>query len=154
MAFNNKGAGTGKAFGAAAQKLFLAHLAQSANVSASARAAGVSTWPVYALRAASPAFCAKWSAALAQGYARLEANLLAEALSAPAANLKDSTLKQKQLKTRIAMALLAAHKPAVRNGPTTPATARTASAKQVRARLEARFAAMHERLTADARSGQ
>jgi len=154
MAFNKQGAGASKAFSAAAQKLFLAHLAHTANVSASARAAGVSTWPVYALRAASPAFCAKWVAALAQGYARLEANLLAEALSAPASNLKDSTLKQKQLKMRIAMALLAAHKPAARSAAPMPRSKRAVSAKEVRARLEARFAAMHARLIADDRSSQ
>lgn len=154
MAFRKKGGGAGKAFGVAAQKAFLAHLAQTSNVSASARAAGVTTWPVYALRGSSPAFCAKWAAALAQGYARLEANLLAEALSAPASNLKDSTLKQKQLKTRIAMALLAAHRPAARKAVTVPSGAGRASAKEVRARLEARFAAMHARLVADHRSGQ
>lgn len=99
MAFGKKA--NGKGFGPAAQRAFLAHLAQTSNVSASAKAAGVTTFPVYDLRRKSPDFCTKWLAALSEGYARLEANLLSEALSAPASNLKDSTLKQKQMKTRI-----------------------------------------------------
>jgi hypothetical protein len=109
MVFGKKAAGKG--FGPAAQKAFLAHLAQTANVSASAKTAGVTTRPVYDLRKKSEQFCAQWLAALSEGYARLEANLLSEALSAPASNMKDSTFKQKQMKTRIGMALLAAHNP-------------------------------------------
>ncbi|WP_374544266.1 hypothetical protein [Sphingorhabdus sp.] len=116
MAFGKKA--NGKGFGPAAQRAFLSHLAQTSNVSASAKTAGVTTFPVYDLRRKSPDFCTKWLAALSEGYARLEANLLSEALSAPASNLKDSTLKQKQMKTRIGMALLAAHKATVRGAPT------------------------------------
>ena len=59
---------TGKGFGPAAQKAFLAHLAQTSNVSASAKAAGVTTSPVYDLRKKSADFCAKWLAALSEGY--------------------------------------------------------------------------------------
>jgi hypothetical protein len=101
MAFRKKSEGKGRAFGPAAQKAFLAHLAQTGNVSASAKVAGVTTKPVYDLRKKSPEFCDHWLIALSEGYARLEANLLAEALSPPAGNMKDSTLKQKQLKTGI-----------------------------------------------------
>lgn len=154
MAFNKRAEARPRAFGFAAQKVFLAQLAQTANVSASARAAGISTGPVYELRRKSPAFCAKWLAALAEGYARLEANLLAEALSPPAPHLKDSTLKQKQLKTRIGMALHAAHKATVRGSATVHPPTRSRDAVSVRARLEARFAAMHKRLADDERPGQ
>lgn len=153
MAFGKKAAGAGRGFGPAAQKAFLAHLAQTANVSASAKAAKVTTRPVYDLRKKSPDFCAKWLAALSEGYARLEANLLSEALSAPAANIKDSTFKQKQMKTRIGMALLAAHKATVR-GAAAPAPSRSRDPKEVQKRLEARFAAMRKRLGDDSAAAQ
>lgn len=134
-----------KKFGAAAQKLFLGHLAQTSNVSASAKIAGVTTKPVYDLRKKSLEFCAQWLHALTEGYARLEANLLAEALSPPAANIKDSTLKQKQMKLRVGMALLAAHRATVR-GVEQPKPSRSRDPKEVQARLEARFAAMQKRM--------
>ena len=139
----------GKTFGPAAQKAFLAHLAQTANVSASARTAGVTTRPVYDLRRKSEGFCTKWLGALAEGYARLEANLLAEALSPPASNMKDSTFKQKQMKARMGMALLAAHRATVRGVGATPAPSRSRDPKEVQARLEARFAAMRQRMSDD-----
>lgn len=144
----SEGKNGGRGFGPAAQKAFLAHLAQTANVSASAKAAGVITRPVYDLRKKSPDFCGKWLTALSEGYARLEANLLSEALSAPAANMKDSTFKQKQMKTRIGMALLTAHKATVR-GEAKPGHARSRDPKAVQQRLEARFAAMRKRLSDD-----
>lgn len=151
MVFGKKAAGKG--FGPAAQKAFLSHLAQTSNVSASAKVAGVKTRPVYDLRKKSEQFCAKWLAALSEGYARLEANLLSEALSAPASNLKDSTFKQKQMKTRIGMALLAAHKATVR-GSSTAAPSRSRDPKEVQARLEARFAAMRKRMGDDSRAAE
>ncbi|MBK6708205.1 MAG: hypothetical protein IPG54_12280 [Sphingomonadales bacterium] len=144
----------GKTFGPAAQKAFLAHLAQTANVSASARTAGVTTRPVYDLRRKSEGFCTKWLGALAEGYARLEANLLSEALSAPASNLKDSTLKQKQMKTRIGMALLAAHRATVKGAAPMPAPSRSRDPKEVQQRLEARFAVMRKRLGDDGRTAE
>ena len=151
MALGKMGQARARTFPPAAQRMFLAQLAQTANVCASARAAGVSTGPVYDLRRKSPGFCEKWLAALAEGYARLEANLLAEALAPPASNLKDSTLKQKQLKTRIGMALHAAHKATVRGSPQAQLPSRSRDPKSVQARLEARFAAMHKRLTDELR---
>lgn len=150
MAFSKKADGKGrpKTFGQAAQKAFLAHLAQTANVSASAKVAGVTTKPVYDLPKKSPEFCDQWLGALREGYVRLEANLLAEALSPPAGNMKDSTLKQKQLKTRIGMSLLAAHRNTVR-GVEKPAPTRSRDPKEVRARLEKRFADMRKRMGDD-----
>jgi hypothetical protein len=148
MAFEKKVDGKGKAFGPAAQKAFLAHLAQTANVSASAKVAGISTRPVYDLRKKSADFCTQWVAALCEGYARLEANLLAEALSPAAGNMKDSTLKQRQMKTRIGMALLAAHKATVR-GAEKPTPSRSRDPGEVKKRLAARFDAMNKRLADD-----
>ena len=62
------------------RSLFLDHLAQTANVSASALAAGAKSSAVYAERRRTPAFRDAWALALAEGYARLETDLLAEAL--------------------------------------------------------------------------
>jgi hypothetical protein len=148
MPFEKKKPAKPKAFGPAAQKIFLAHLAQTSNVSASAKRVGLTTFPVYDLKTKSAAFRAKWHDALAEGYSRLEANLLAEALSPPASNLKDSTLKQKQMKTRIGMGLLAAHKATVR-GVAKPMPSRSRDPKDVQQRLAARFATMRKRLSDD-----
>lgn len=152
MVFGKRAASKG--FGPAAQKAFLAQLAQTANVSASAKAAGVTTSPVYDLRKRSAEFCAKWLAALGEGYARLEANLLAEALSQPASNLKDSTFKQKQMKTRIGMSLLAAHRATVKGSAPPTAPSRSRDPKEVQARLGARFASIRARMGDDSRAAE
>ena len=72
-----------------AEAAFLAELAATANVTAAAAAAGFSTPAIYKRRAAWPAFRAAWEAALDQGYARIEALLIAgacDALSGTGAN--------------------------------------------------------------------
>lgn len=57
-------------------ELFLARLAETSNVSASANEAGLGTATVYARRRSDPAFAQRWSDALAEGYDRLEMDLL------------------------------------------------------------------------------
>lgn len=57
-------------------KAFLAHLAATSNVSASARAAGVSTFIAYDARRTDPEFNRKWQMALCEGYDHLEMDLL------------------------------------------------------------------------------
>jgi hypothetical protein len=74
---------------------FLDHLAQTANVSASARAAGVASSAVYA---------------------RLETDLLAEALQTASGRTADATLKARAQKHRLAIALLSAHRASVKGG--------------------------------------
>lgn len=95
---------------------FLDHLAETANVSASARAAGVGSSAVYAERRRSPAFREAWAQALAEGYARLETDLLAEALQMASARTADATLKARAQKHRLAIALLNAHRASVKGG--------------------------------------
>jgi len=58
-------------------RLFLAHLAETSNVSASAKKAGVGTSTVYELRRADAEFNRKWQVALCEGYDNLELDLLA-----------------------------------------------------------------------------
>lgn len=67
-------------FGNKRRAVFLEHLAATCNVRASAAAAGVSPSTVYAHRMKDSDFRADWDAALAQGYARLEAALIERAL--------------------------------------------------------------------------
>lgn len=151
MAFEKKAKGPGKKFGATAQRVFLSHLGQTANVSASAKVAGISTSPVYDLRKKSEEFCKRWHAALCEGYTRLEANLLAEALAPASGNIKDNTFKLRQMKIRLGSSLLAAHRATVRGiVPLTPKRSR--DPKEVKMRLEARFATMRKRLSDDGSS--
>ena len=153
MAFQRKTEVMNKKFGATAQQVFLLHLGQTANVTASAKMAGVTTSPIYTLRRKSDDFRARWFGALCEGYARLEANLLAEALAPASGNLKDSTFKLRQMKTRLGTNLLAAHRASVRGAaPTAPQRSR--DPKEVKLRLEARFSAMRKRLSDDGTSDQ
>jgi hypothetical protein len=59
-----------------AEKRFLDHLAATANVIASAQACGFSPQALYARRRKDAAFAERWDAALAQGYAHIEALLV------------------------------------------------------------------------------
>lgn len=58
------------------RKLFLAELAATSNVTASARAAKVSTSTAYEARRADPEFYRQWQEALCEGYDHLEMTLL------------------------------------------------------------------------------
>jgi hypothetical protein len=66
-------------FGKERREAFLAHLAATCNVTASAEAAGVRVSTVYAHRMRDTAFRETWALALEQGYARLEAALIERA---------------------------------------------------------------------------
>lgn len=126
--------------GAAQMTQFLESLAESSNVAASARAAGVTGNAMYRERRRNEGFAARWHEALCEGFARLEAELLAEALVAPSGNVKDATLKSRAQKYRLGLALLAAHRAAVRGAklPGGSGAATQGSAKErLRAKLDA-----------------
>jgi hypothetical protein len=126
--------------GAAQMTQFLEALAESSNVAASARAAGVSGDAMYRERRRNAGFAARWHEALCEGFARLEAELLSEALVAPSGNVKEATLKSRAQKYRLGLALLAAHRAAVR-GAKLPggdgATTRGSAKERLRAKLDA-----------------
>lgn len=112
-----KGATGGlRLFDARARTLFLEELAMTANVSASARKAGIAAHTAYALRRRNADFAARWQAALAEGFARLEGDLLAEALTTSSGTLSAATLKSRAQRHRLGLALLALHRTSVR-GP-------------------------------------
>lgn len=58
------------------RRVFLAELAATSNVAASARAAGISTAKAYDARRTDPEFYREWREALCEGYDLLEMNLL------------------------------------------------------------------------------
>ena len=124
--------------GAAQMTQFLEALAESSNVAASARAAGVSGDAMYRERRRNAGFAARWQEALCKGFARLEAELLSEALVAPSGNVKDSTLKSRAQKDRLGLALLAAHRAAVRGAklPGGGAPMRGSAKDRLRAKLD------------------
>ena len=141
MAFRKTPAAAGEgacAFDARARKAFLDHLAMTSNVAASARAAGVSSARAYALRRRHPGFHDQWQAALAEGFARLEAELLAEALRAVSGKVSEATLKSRAQRQRLGLALLAMHRASVRGAPkqaALPSDSRAALAAKVEAKL-------------------
>lgn len=126
--------------GRAEMDLFLEALAESSNVAASARQAGTNANAMYRERRRNAGFAARWHAALCEGFARLEAELLAEALVAPSGNVKDATLKSRAQKYRLGLALLAAHRAAVRGAKLPVAGA--AGQADSRGRLGQRLRAM------------
>lgn len=123
---------------AAQMTQFLEALAESSNVAASARAAGVTGNAMYRERRRNAGFAARWHEALCEGFARLEAELLSEALVAPSGNVKDATLKSRAQKYRLGLALLAAHRSAVR-GAKLPGGSGAATHGSAKERLRAKL---------------
>ena len=74
--------GARKLFDAKRKQVFLEWFAATSNVKLSAAQAGVAHQTVFKHRMKDPDFADAWDRALQQGYARLEARMLAEALQA------------------------------------------------------------------------
>jgi hypothetical protein len=100
-----------------ARTKFLAHLSETANVSESARVSGVNKSSAYRERRESAEFRINWAIALCEGYARLEAELLSDALTAATGKTSDATLKARAQKDRLRLALLAMHRSSVKIAP-------------------------------------
>lgn len=135
-------------FDALARNRFFAHLAATANVSASARRAKISTAHVYALRLKSPAFRDQWAKALAEGHVRNDTNLLADALRPINPNLTDAQSKALAQKQRLQMFLSNAHRSAVRGAPAETASPLTKAETPAAARnrILAKLAQMRDRI--------
>ena len=127
--------------------IFLDALAGSSNVAASARAAGISANAMYRERRRNPGFAARWHEALCEGFARLDAELVSEALIAPSGNVTDATLKSRAQKYRLGLSLLAAHRAAVR-GARLPAAGALPKGG-AKARLVAKLDAMRAQVAAE-----
>jgi hypothetical protein len=141
---------SGSSFTRKQKDVFLAHLAETLNVSAAAKVAGIARARVYEERQKSDGFRLEWHEAQCAAYDRLNAQVYAEASRPATGRIKDMTLKEKQLKMRLAMSLLTRHGPTVLGPAPTPAhPGLPRDAKSVRKRLEARFAKMRERMNED-----
>jgi hypothetical protein len=107
-------------FGAEKQQRFFEHLAETANVSAAARAAGVALSTVHRWRHRDADFRRGWEQALTQGYADLEMHLLRQAIYGTTSETVTETTEDGRKIQRtvadnsgLATKLLDAHKAAV-----------------------------------------
>lgn len=88
------------------QAKFVALLAETCNVSAAARAAGVAASTCYRWRTADAGFAALWDAALGIGYDRLEAALLDYALKTVEREVADpAVIAPEEVKGSVAVAM-------------------------------------------------
>lgn len=94
------------------QDLFIGALAESSNVKAAADAASVSQALVYKKRRTDPAFAQRWYEALAEGYDRLEMDLLERLRSGRLEDVDDDGTRRK-FDIGTAFRCIAAHRDAV-----------------------------------------
>ncbi len=134
---------------------FLASLAATSNVSASARACRMSESAVYRLRQRSPEFRAEWQAALREGYARLELMMLERAMHGtqkPVFHGGQQVGVVTEYSDRQAMTLLTLHRTAVMGDA--PAATQQSDPAEVRQRILDKLAEMGRRLGDDAAAGE
>jgi hypothetical protein len=107
-------AGRGRAASASSMpkwsKAFLAELAASSNVSASARNAGISTSTAYEMRRVNPEFNRRWLQALCEGYDHLEMELLHRLRSGEVKPAGGARRGVRSFDNAIAFRLLVAHR--------------------------------------------
>lgn len=132
-------------FNAATRRCFLDHLARSANVAASARAAGISSDSVYSAHRRLPDFRAEWKEALAEGYVRLETSMLADALKRASGKTPDGLLKARAQQQRLQLGLLNAHRGSVKGSATTAPTRQLADLPTLKAQLILKLTQMRDR---------
>jgi hypothetical protein len=132
------------------RRRFLVELALTANVTAAAKKGGLLAVNFYRLRARDAAFSAAWHDALCEGYARLETDMLAEALAEPDPDISDAVLKARLHRQKLALALLAAHRATVRGERSAVRRVPVDETKGAKARLIATLATMRARAAAHA----
>jgi hypothetical protein len=125
------------------RRAFLTHLTATCNVTASAREAGVGVSTVYMRRARDEAFRAEYEAALAQGYAMLEAELARRAATALCAfEPSDEGLGQlAAMDSGTAMKLIEFHRKGLERGAGN-VRPQASDVEQARARLEKKVRAL------------
>ena len=128
------------------EALFLSALAETSNVAASVRASGLSETTVYRRRRRSAEFRAKWTAALREGYLKLESMMLDRALNGvekPVWHGGKQVGTVLEYNDRTALSLLAAHRGTVMG--TREPTA-DVPIDELRARMKARLSEMNKRM--------
>ena len=127
----------------ALRERFCEALAETANVSASARAVGMCPQGAYKLRDRDAAFLEAWQAALAQGYERLELMLLERALHGqekPVWYGGKEVGTMRHYSDSLALHLLRSHRESVKNVPAVE------EPEVIRRRIEAKLEQMNQRL--------
>ncbi|HTM94674.1 MAG TPA: hypothetical protein VL100_02495 [Croceibacterium sp.] len=128
------------------QRKFLAALAETSNVAAAARKAGISASAAYEARRKNRAFADSWQAALAEGYDNLEIELLRrlrEGELKPAAGARRGV---RSYDNGIALRLLMAHREARAKQEAVRANV---SAAEVRAAIDRKLAAIKKQVLAE-----
>ena len=145
----------GKRWTDAAEAAFLDALAASCNVTHAARATGFSKEAIYKRRSNDPAFAARWQAALAQGYARIEMLLVRRATEALEGIAPDPGTPIPQMSVRDALAILQLHRAsATGEGGRHPGwRARPRSLDEMRDSILAKLEAIERRRREDAAAG-
>jgi len=142
----------GKWWSPEAEASFLDHLAASCNVAWSAEQAGFSAPTVYNHRRSDANFARRWMEALADGYIRLETELLGTATAYVERLRADPELPLKHMSVQQAISLLNRHgkggDPATRGGRFTP---RPRSPDEVRDSILAKLEAIEAARRAEAR---
>jgi len=120
------------------QKHFLDHLAESSNITESAKVAGINPSRAYLVRRQDPAFARQWLAALWEGYLHLELEVLRR--------LREGDLKageSDKYDFANAIRLLTAHR---ENAARAQAAQRNVSAQEVRASIDRKVEAIREQV--------
>lgn len=94
-------------------KIFLAELATSSNITASARKAGVPVPTVYETRRRNPDFFRAWQQALCEGYDHLEMELLRRLRTGEIRRAAGAKVGVRTYENAVALRQLAAHKESV-----------------------------------------
>ena len=129
------------------QEIFFRELAELCNVAAAARKAGFEDGePAYREKAKNAAFGVRYEAAVAEGYSRLELEMLERSRFGEdrPKDAGQSSERLRQIPTAMAMSLLKLHHSKVRGTP--PTARRPLRGARLRDELEARLAEINRRL--------
>jgi len=129
------------------QEIFFRELAELCNVAAAARLAGFEDGePAYAEKDRNPAFRARYEAAVAEGYSRLELEMLERSRFGEnrPKSAGQSSDRLRQVPTALALSLLRLHQARVKG--TVPATRRPMRGAKLKNELEARLSEINRRL--------
>ena len=99
-----------------AEARFLDCLAATCNVTASAEAAGFTTFSIYRRRRGDPVFAQRWQAALEQGYARIEMALVRRAADALEGLSPDPATPIPAMTVEAALKILSRHRSSIEAG--------------------------------------
>lgn len=120
------------------RRLFLDHLAESSNVTASAEKAGISVSRAYKVRREEAEFARQWLVALAEGYLHLEMDVVRRLREGDARTVDDGKFDFAN-----AIRLLAAHRDNAARGAS---EVRDVSAAEVRASIDRKIVDIRKRI--------